>query len=157
MSYGWPQVIPLEQGLYPSSQQIIYLKVINRLFLVVSPSHIELWSSFQVPLFFVYSCGNVCGFVCIWVFANWVFLGVGFFDVGMLCFVGFQLFLWFFWLVLGFGFLAQSEIGEVQEEFGFAATGGREFAGCVESWWQINSRSCKCFIVFICVLFGLLY
>ena len=38
-----------------------------------------------------------------------------------------------FWLVLGFGFLAQSEIGEVQEEFGFAATGGREFAGCVES------------------------
>ncbi|KAL4599126.1 hypothetical protein ACB092_11G104900 [Castanea dentata] len=47
MSYGWPQVIPLEQGLYPSSQQIIYLKVINRLFLVVSPSHIELWSSFQ--------------------------------------------------------------------------------------------------------------
>lgn len=47
MSYGWPQVIPLEQGLCPSSQQIIYLKLINRLLLVVSPSHIELWSSSQ--------------------------------------------------------------------------------------------------------------
>ncbi|KAL5863447.1 hypothetical protein ACOSQ3_000961 [Xanthoceras sorbifolium] len=47
MSYGWPQVIPLEQGLCPSSQQIIYLKVVNRLLLVVSPSHLELWSSSQ--------------------------------------------------------------------------------------------------------------
>ncbi|XP_065859676.1 uncharacterized protein [Euphorbia lathyris] len=47
MAYGWPQVIPLEAGLCPSSQKIIYLKVINRLLLVVSPSHIELWSSSQ--------------------------------------------------------------------------------------------------------------
>ncbi|KDP28594.1 hypothetical protein JCGZ_14365 [Jatropha curcas] len=47
MAYGWPQVIPLEQGLCPSSQQIIYLKVMNRLLLVVSPSHLELWSSSQ--------------------------------------------------------------------------------------------------------------
>ncbi|KAL9348284.1 hypothetical protein Peur_059650 [Populus x canadensis] len=48
MAYGWPQVIPLEQGLCPSSQKdIIYFKVINRLFLVVSPSHLELWSSSQ--------------------------------------------------------------------------------------------------------------
>ncbi|EEF50564.1 guanine nucleotide exchange factor subunit RIC1 [Ricinus communis] len=47
MAYGWPQVIPLEPGLCPSSQQIIYLKVINRLLLVVSPSHLELWSSSQ--------------------------------------------------------------------------------------------------------------
>lgn len=48
MAYGWPQVIPLEQGLGPSSQRIIYLKLINRLLLVVSPSHLELWSSSQV-------------------------------------------------------------------------------------------------------------
>ncbi|KAL6176386.1 hypothetical protein ACLB2K_053020 [Fragaria x ananassa] len=47
MAYGWPQVIPLEQGLCPSSQKIIYLKVINGLLLVVSPSHLELWSSSQ--------------------------------------------------------------------------------------------------------------
>uniref|UniRef100_A0A2P2MRE1 Protein RIC1 homolog n=1 Tax=Rhizophora mucronata TaxID=61149 RepID=A0A2P2MRE1_RHIMU len=47
MAYGWPQVIPLEQGHCPSSQRIIYLKVINRLLLVVSPSHLELWSSSQ--------------------------------------------------------------------------------------------------------------
>ncbi|GAV90172.1 RIC1 domain-containing protein [Cephalotus follicularis] len=50
MAYGWPQVIPLESGsCYPtsSSQQIIYLKIINRLLLVVSPIHIELWSSSQ--------------------------------------------------------------------------------------------------------------
>ncbi|XP_061961808.1 uncharacterized protein LOC133682481 [Populus nigra] len=48
MAYGWPQVIPLEQGICPSSQKhIIYFKVINRLFLVVSPSHLELWSSSQ--------------------------------------------------------------------------------------------------------------
>ncbi|KAF2291149.1 hypothetical protein GH714_020367 [Hevea brasiliensis] len=50
MAYGWPQVIPLEPGLCPSSQQIIYLKVINRLLLVVSPSHLELWSSSQHKL-----------------------------------------------------------------------------------------------------------
>ncbi|GKU88048.1 hypothetical protein SLEP1_g2358 [Rubroshorea leprosula] len=47
MAYGWPQVIPLEQGSCLSSQRIIYLKVISRLLLVVSPSHIELWSSSQ--------------------------------------------------------------------------------------------------------------
>ncbi|PNT50050.3 hypothetical protein POPTR_002G162000v4 [Populus trichocarpa] len=47
MAYGWPQVIPLEQGLCPSQQRIIYFKVINRLFLVVSPSRLELWSSSQ--------------------------------------------------------------------------------------------------------------
>ncbi|XP_027350147.1 RAB6A-GEF complex partner protein 1-like isoform X2 [Abrus precatorius] len=47
MAYGWPQVIPLEQGLCPSSQKIVYLKVINRLLLVVSPTHFELWSSSQ--------------------------------------------------------------------------------------------------------------
>ncbi|XP_044504252.1 guanine nucleotide exchange factor subunit RIC1-like [Mangifera indica] len=45
MSYGWPQVIPIEQGQCSSSQRIIYLKVINGLLLVVSPSHVELWSS----------------------------------------------------------------------------------------------------------------
>ena len=48
MAYGWPQVIPLEQGPCPSQKHIIYLKVTNRLFLVVSPSHLELWSSSQV-------------------------------------------------------------------------------------------------------------
>ncbi|KAF6162199.1 hypothetical protein GIB67_008328 [Kingdonia uniflora] len=48
MMYGWPQVIPLESGICPTSHnQIIYLKLINRLLLVVSPSHIELWSSSQ--------------------------------------------------------------------------------------------------------------
>ncbi|KAM7277274.1 hypothetical protein ACFE04_019140 [Oxalis oulophora] len=41
------RVIPLESSSCPSSQQIIYLKVINRLLLVVSPSHLELWSSSQ--------------------------------------------------------------------------------------------------------------
>ncbi|BFG22031.1 hypothetical protein CerSpe_083050 [Prunus speciosa] len=47
MAYGWPQVIPLEQVQCPSSQKVVYLKVINRLLLVVSPSHLELWSSSQ--------------------------------------------------------------------------------------------------------------
>ncbi|CAA2992972.1 RAB6A-GEF complex partner 1-like [Olea europaea subsp. europaea] len=47
MAYGWPQVIPLELPSFPSTQQIVYLKVANRLVLVVSPSHIELWSSSQ--------------------------------------------------------------------------------------------------------------
>lgn len=50
MAYGWPQVIPLESALCPSSQQIIYLRVVNRLLLVVSPTHLELWSSAQVPI-----------------------------------------------------------------------------------------------------------
>ncbi|GMH17268.1 hypothetical protein Nepgr_019109 [Nepenthes gracilis] len=35
------------KGLCPSSQRIVYFKVINRLLLVVDPTHIELWSSFQ--------------------------------------------------------------------------------------------------------------
>lgn len=47
MPYGWPYVMPIESGLCPSSQRIIYLKVINHLLLVVAPSHLELWSSSQ--------------------------------------------------------------------------------------------------------------
>ncbi|XP_077219542.1 uncharacterized protein LOC143853708 isoform X2 [Tasmannia lanceolata] len=47
MAYGWPQIIPLEPGLCPASEQIVYLKVINRLLLVVAPTHLELWSSSQ--------------------------------------------------------------------------------------------------------------
>ncbi|XP_057499181.1 uncharacterized protein LOC130783508 isoform X2 [Actinidia eriantha] len=47
MAYGWPQVIPLESGLCPTSEQIIYLRVANRLLLVVAPSHLEIWSSSQ--------------------------------------------------------------------------------------------------------------
>ncbi|KAL0464827.1 UNVERIFIED_CONTAM: hypothetical protein Slati_0370300 [Sesamum latifolium] len=47
MAYGWPQVIPLEAPNCVSTQQIVYLKVVNRLLLVVSPTHIELWSSSQ--------------------------------------------------------------------------------------------------------------
>ncbi|KAK7250793.1 hypothetical protein RIF29_33472 [Crotalaria pallida] len=43
MAYGWPQVIPLEE----QGQRIVYLKLINRLLLVVSPTHFELWSSSQ--------------------------------------------------------------------------------------------------------------
>ncbi|KAK1420206.1 hypothetical protein QVD17_21609 [Tagetes erecta] len=50
MAYGWPQVIPLESGLCPTSQQITYLKVVDRLLLVVCPSHFELWSSSQRDL-----------------------------------------------------------------------------------------------------------
>ncbi|GAB2291032.1 hypothetical protein Dimus_025288 [Dionaea muscipula] len=47
MAYGWPQVIPLESGLAESSQRIVYFKVINRLMLVIAPTHLELWSSSQ--------------------------------------------------------------------------------------------------------------
>ncbi|KAL0428835.1 UNVERIFIED_CONTAM: hypothetical protein Sradi_0509500 [Sesamum radiatum] len=47
MAYGWPQVIPLEAPNCVSTQQIVYLKVVNRLLLVVSPTHVELWSSSQ--------------------------------------------------------------------------------------------------------------
>ncbi|XP_011629092.1 RAB6A-GEF complex partner protein 1 [Amborella trichopoda] len=47
MAYGWPQVMPIESGLCPTSLRIVYLKVLNRLLLVVSPSHLELWSSSQ--------------------------------------------------------------------------------------------------------------
>ncbi|XP_048132652.1 guanine nucleotide exchange factor subunit RIC1 isoform X2 [Rhodamnia argentea] len=54
MAYGWPQVIPLEHGLCPSSQRIIYFKVINGLLLVVSPSHLELWSSSQTTSLYLH-------------------------------------------------------------------------------------------------------
>ncbi|XP_058085999.1 uncharacterized protein LOC131233336 isoform X1 [Magnolia sinica] len=47
MTYGWPQVIPLQPCTCPSSEQIIYLKLINRLLLVVGPTHLELWCSSQ--------------------------------------------------------------------------------------------------------------
>ncbi|KAL1195592.1 hypothetical protein V5N11_013592 [Cardamine amara subsp. amara] len=47
MAYGWPQVIPLETGSCPSSQRVVYLKLAGRLLPVVSPSHLELWSSSQ--------------------------------------------------------------------------------------------------------------
>ncbi|ESW11798.1 hypothetical protein PHAVU_008G060200 [Phaseolus vulgaris] len=47
MAYGWPQVILLEQGLCASAHKIVYLKVINRTLLVVSPTHFELWSTSQ--------------------------------------------------------------------------------------------------------------
>ncbi|XP_039116025.1 LOW QUALITY PROTEIN: guanine nucleotide exchange factor subunit Rich-like [Dioscorea cayenensis subsp. rotundata] len=52
MAYGWPQVIPLEPGawsvwlLFPLDR-IIYLIVINCFLLLVTPSHMELWSSSQ--------------------------------------------------------------------------------------------------------------
>lgn len=63
MAYGWPQVIPLEQGQCPSSQKIIYFKVINRLLLVVSPSHLELWSSSQVYFYFIFLFMCMCVFL----------------------------------------------------------------------------------------------
>ncbi|CAL5343790.1 unnamed protein product [Camellia sinensis] len=47
MAYGWPEVIRLESGPCPSSERIIYLKLTDRLLLVVAPSHLELWSSSQ--------------------------------------------------------------------------------------------------------------
>ncbi|KAE9617715.1 putative transcription factor WD40-like family [Lupinus albus] len=47
MAYGWPQVIPLQQGLCPSPQTIVFLKNVNRLLLIVSPTHFELWSTSQ--------------------------------------------------------------------------------------------------------------
>ncbi|XP_075505546.1 uncharacterized protein LOC142542672 [Primulina tabacum] len=47
MAYGWPQVIPLQLPDCPSTKRIVYLKVVNRLLLVVSPTHLELWSSSQ--------------------------------------------------------------------------------------------------------------
>lgn len=85
MAYGWPQVIPLEQGLCPSAQKIVYLKVINRTLLVVSPTHFELWSTSQVH-------GSVFYRLCFWVLYKffvfgreliWVFLEVGFCNVGV--------------------------------------------------------------------------
>ncbi|XP_047964089.1 guanine nucleotide exchange factor subunit RIC1-like isoform X2 [Salvia hispanica] len=47
MAYGWPQVIPLELPNCPSTQKIVYFKVVNNLLLVVAPTHIELWTSSQ--------------------------------------------------------------------------------------------------------------
>ncbi|XP_042053915.1 guanine nucleotide exchange factor subunit RIC1-like [Salvia splendens] len=47
MAYGWPQVIPLELPNCPSTQQIVYFKVVNSLILIVAPTHIELWTSSQ--------------------------------------------------------------------------------------------------------------
>ncbi|CAL0303289.1 unnamed protein product [Lupinus luteus] len=47
MAYGWPQVIPLQQGLCPSQQRVVFLKNVNRLLLIVSPTHFELWSTSQ--------------------------------------------------------------------------------------------------------------
>ncbi|WOL17540.1 RAB6A-GEF complex partner protein 1 [Canna indica] len=51
MAYGWPQVIPLDSTASPpsssSSDRIVYLKVINRRLLVVSATHLELWSASQ--------------------------------------------------------------------------------------------------------------
>ncbi|KAG9455470.1 hypothetical protein H6P81_008374 [Aristolochia fimbriata] len=47
MAYGWPQAIPLQRGLCPASEHIIYLKVIDRFLLLVAPTHLELWSSSQ--------------------------------------------------------------------------------------------------------------
>lgn len=43
-------MIPLEPGLCPTSQRIVFLRVSNGLLLVVSSSHLEFWSSSQVPL-----------------------------------------------------------------------------------------------------------
>lgn len=60
MAYGWPQVIPLEQGLCPSIQKIIYLKVINHQLLVVSPTHFELWSASQVHIFVLHVNQSFC-------------------------------------------------------------------------------------------------
>jgi len=85
MAYGWPQVIPLEQGLCPSAQKIVYLKVINRTLLVVSPTHFELWSTSQVHGSVFYRLG---GWVLykVFVFGReliWVFLEVGFLNVGV--------------------------------------------------------------------------
>lgn len=47
MSYGWPQVLPLESGIWPAPQHILHLRIINGFLLVVSPSHLEIWSSGQ--------------------------------------------------------------------------------------------------------------
>ncbi|KAF3779198.1 hypothetical protein EJ110_NYTH26015 [Nymphaea thermarum] len=42
IAYGWPQ-----PDLCPTSQRIVFLRVSNGLLLVVSPFHLELWSSSQ--------------------------------------------------------------------------------------------------------------
>lgn len=87
MAYGWPQVIPLEQGLCPSAQKIVYLKLINRVLLVVSPTHFELWSSSQVhgSVHFFYSIfGFLCGVLFFRENLKWVFVEMSFCNVGML-------------------------------------------------------------------------
>lgn len=54
MAYGWPQVIPLNGGARPSvsssdslAERIVYLKIINRLLLLVTPNHLQLWNCSQ--------------------------------------------------------------------------------------------------------------
>ncbi|XP_042380712.1 guanine nucleotide exchange factor subunit RIC1-like [Zingiber officinale] len=50
MAYGWPQAIPIESDASTSSSpsdRVVYLKAINRLLLVVSSTHLELWSVSQ--------------------------------------------------------------------------------------------------------------
>ncbi|GLJ12697.1 hypothetical protein SUGI_0196120 [Cryptomeria japonica] len=37
--------MPLESGVWPTPQQILFMKSINGILLVVSPSHLEIWSS----------------------------------------------------------------------------------------------------------------
>ncbi|KAG0477578.1 hypothetical protein HPP92_012297 [Vanilla planifolia] len=54
MAYGWPQVIPVNTGERHSGgvfvDRIIYLKIINRLLLLVTPTHLQLWSCSQHKL-----------------------------------------------------------------------------------------------------------
>lgn len=62
MAYGWPQVIPVNAGVRLSASssdvggifadRIIYLKIINRLLLLVTPTHLQLWSCSQVSSIF---------------------------------------------------------------------------------------------------------
>lgn len=119
MAYGWPQVIPLEQGQCPSSQKVVYLKVINRLLLVVSPSHLELWSSSQVILcvhicvYFQYSlCVHVIiwGFFCVFILLRWVYLVIGnWVAVRKICMCSVQMGRVHFYLIemgfVGFGYM----------------------------------------------------
>ncbi|PKA65731.1 hypothetical protein AXF42_Ash013146 [Apostasia shenzhenica] len=54
MTYGWPQVIPVDAGVHPvassyfdDASRIIYIKIINHLLLIVAPTHIQLWNCSQ--------------------------------------------------------------------------------------------------------------
>lgn len=119
MAYGWPQVIPLELPNCPSTQQIVYFKVVNSLLLVVAPTHIELWTASQVHLL-----NDIADFLAeLWISRFlcliWLF--------GPVCFVVYILAR--FVLIL---FTAQSEAGEVQERCGFNSKRGGEFAGSLE-------------------------
>lgn len=128
MAYGWPQVIPLEQGPCPSSQQIIYLKVINRLLLVVSPYHLELWSSSQVHSVCVCVCVMLCYMqVCkLWVFwVIWVFLCIGYVEMLVIWDVFLCLWIGVFWNW-------QFDVGV----FTFL---------CLERWVFVNVCYCACF------------